>query len=37
MEKKEKLVKIKLPLTRSDKEDVFVGVNGRTWSCPGTW
>ena len=31
MEKKEKLVKIKLPLTRSDKEDVFVGVNGRTW------
>ena len=31
MEKQEKLVKIKLPLTRSDKEDVFVGVNGRTW------
>ena len=29
MEKK--LIKIKLPLTRSDKEDVFVGVNGRTW------
>ena len=32
MEKNEnKLVKIKLPLTRNDKEDVFVGVNGRTW------
>ena len=29
MEKK--LVKIKLPLTRNDKEDVFVGVNGQTW------
>ena len=26
-----KLVKIKLPLTRNDKEDVFVGVNGRPW------
>lgn len=26
-----KPVKIKLPLTRSDKEDVFVGVNGHTW------
>lgn len=23
---------IKLPLTRNEKEDVFVGVNGRTWS-----
>lgn len=29
MEKK--LVKIKLPLTRKDKEDVFVGINGHTW------
>ena len=27
----EKMVKIKLPLTRSEKEDVFVGINGRTW------
>ena len=26
MEKQEKLVKIKLPLTRSDKEDVFVEI-----------
>lgn len=32
MENKEiKMVKIKLPLTRNDKEDVFVGVNGHTW------
>ena len=31
MEKQEKLVKIKLPLTRNDKEDVFVGINGHTW------
>ena len=29
MEKK--LIKIKLPLTRNDKEDVFVGINGHTW------
>ena len=28
---KEKTVKIKLPLTRTEKNDVFVGVNGRTW------
>ncbi len=27
----EKKVKIKLPLTRSEKEDVFVGVNGKSW------
>ena len=26
-----KKIKIKLPLTRSEKEDVFVGVNGHTW------
>lgn len=26
-----KTVKIKLPLTRNEKDDVFVGVNGRTW------
>ena len=26
-----KTVKIKIPLTRTEKEDVFVGVNGRTW------
>ena len=32
MEKNEKKpVKIKLPLTRNDKEDVFVGINGHTW------
>lgn len=24
-------VKIRLPLTRSEKEDVFVGVNGKTY------
>lgn len=28
---KEKTVKIKIPLTRTEKNDVFVGVNGRTW------
>lgn len=28
---KEKTVKIKLPLTRTEKNDVPVGVNGRTW------
>ena len=27
----EKKVKIKLPLTRSEKDDVFVGVNGKTY------
>ena len=27
----EKTVTIKLPLTRSEKEDVFVGINGKTW------
>ena len=26
-----KKIKIKLPLTRSEREDVFVGVNGHTW------
>ena len=26
-----KKIRIKLPLTRSEKEDVFVGVNGHTW------
>ena len=26
-----KTIKIKLPLTRSEKEDVFVGINGHTW------
>lgn len=28
---KEKTVKIKLPLSRTEKDDIFVGVNGRTW------
>ena len=28
---KEKKVKIKIPLTRTEKNDVFVGVNGRSW------
>jgi hypothetical protein len=28
---KEKTVKIILPLTRTEKNDVPVGVNGRTW------
>lgn len=28
---KEKKVKIRIPLTRTEKDDVFVGVNGRTW------
>lgn len=27
----EKLVTIKLPLTKAEKDDVYVGVNGRTW------
>lgn len=29
MEKK--TVKIKLPLTRSDKDDVYVAINGKSW------
>ena len=29
MEKK--TVKVKLPLTRNEKEDVYVGVNGKSW------
>ena len=28
---KEKTVKIIIPLTRTEKNDVYVGVNGRTW------
>ena len=28
---KEKTVRIRLPLTRTEKDDVPVGVNGRTW------
>ena len=28
---KEKTVKIKIPRTRADQEDVFVSVNERTW------
>ena len=31
VEEKEKLVKIRLPITRDQQDDVFVGVNGRTW------
>lgn len=27
----EKLVTIRLPLTREEREDVFVGINGKTW------
>ena len=27
----EKKVKIRLPLTRNEKEDVFVGLNGKTY------
>ena len=30
-EKKEKTVKIRLPKERRDQEDVFVGINERTW------
>ena len=26
-----KQIKIKLPLTRTEKEDVYVGLNGRSW------
>ena len=29
--KKDKKVKIKLPLTRTEKDDVFVGLNGKTY------
>ena len=28
---KEKTVSIRLPLTRTEKDDVFVSVNNRTW------
>ena len=28
---KEKMVSIRLPLTRTEKDDVFVSVNNRTW------
>ena len=27
----EKFVTIRLPLTREQREDVFVGINGKTW------
>ena len=27
----EKLVTIRLPLTREEREDVFVGINGHNW------
>ena len=27
----EKRVTIRLPLTREQREDVFVGINGKTW------
>lgn len=27
----EKLVTIRMPLTREQREDVFVGINGKTW------
>ena len=30
-EAKEKMVKIRLPLTKYEKDDVFVRVNQRTW------
>jgi hypothetical protein len=30
-ESKTKMVKIKLPLTRSEKEDVYVAVNGKSF------
>lgn len=29
--KKTKTVKVKLPLTRTEKDDVFVGLNGKTY------
>lgn len=28
---KNEKIKLKLPLSRSEKEDVFVGINGATW------
>lgn len=28
---KQKMVKIRMPLTRNEKEDVFVAVNGKTY------
>lgn len=28
---KEKMVKIRIPRTKADQEDVFVSVNNRTW------
>ena len=31
VEEKEKMVKIRLPRTRANEGDVFVGVNDRTW------
>lgn len=31
MEKTKDTVRIRLPLTRTEKEDVFVGLNGRTF------
>lgn len=31
VEATEKKVKIRLPITRDQQDDVFVGVNGRTW------
>ena len=27
----EKFVTIRMPLTREEREDVFVGINGKTW------
>ena len=30
-ENKEKMVKIRIPRTKADQEDVFVSVNLRTW------
>ena len=30
-EQKEKTVKVKIPRTRKDQEDVFVSVNMKTW------
>ncbi len=30
-EQKEKMVKVRIPRTRKDQEDVFVSVNMRTW------
>lgn len=30
-EQKEKMIKVKIPRTRKDQEDVFVSVNQRTW------